>query len=183
MSTLLSVQEAMDDEYVAICLAIKDQRLDLPEFLIHHYHHLGIRRCTQFRFFFGPSSSTSIILLPSYSSHKPTNSLSSLHHGRRFHSPNLPNGRLRYPPFCPHIHLPKPLYSHTTPVHRLLRNLPQKNTITIPGSPSPTQTNSSKSLLLTKLSGRSSKVRTPRQSQCFSRELRVPYFIQTPDSS
>jgi hypothetical protein len=33
----------MDDGYVAMCIAIKDQRLDLPEFLIHHYYHLGIR--------------------------------------------------------------------------------------------------------------------------------------------
>jgi len=33
-----------DDEYVAICMAVKDQQLDLPEFFIHHYHHLGIRR-------------------------------------------------------------------------------------------------------------------------------------------
>lgn len=35
---------ADDDEYLAICLPIKDQRHDLPEFLIHHYHHHGIRR-------------------------------------------------------------------------------------------------------------------------------------------
>ncbi|CZR69342.1 uncharacterized protein PAC_19242 [Phialocephala subalpina] len=40
-------QEGMEDEYVAICLAIKDQRRDLPEFLIHHYHHLGIRRYSE----------------------------------------------------------------------------------------------------------------------------------------
>ncbi|PQE07178.1 hypothetical protein CJF31_00004844 [Rutstroemia sp. NJR-2017a BVV2] len=33
-----------DDEYVAFCMSVKDQRLDLPEFFIHHYHHLGIKR-------------------------------------------------------------------------------------------------------------------------------------------
>ncbi|KUJ10223.1 uncharacterized protein LY89DRAFT_596357 [Mollisia scopiformis] len=33
----------MDDGYAAICISIKDQRQDLPEFLIHHYYHLGIR--------------------------------------------------------------------------------------------------------------------------------------------
>jgi hypothetical protein len=33
-----------DDEYVAICMAVKGQHLDLPEVFIHHYHHLGIRR-------------------------------------------------------------------------------------------------------------------------------------------
>ncbi|KAG9237058.1 hypothetical protein BJ875DRAFT_370878 [Amylocarpus encephaloides] len=33
-----------EEEYVAICLAIKDQYWDLPEWFIHHYYHLGIRR-------------------------------------------------------------------------------------------------------------------------------------------
>jgi len=28
------------DEYVAICMAIKNQARDLPEFFVHHYHHL-----------------------------------------------------------------------------------------------------------------------------------------------
>jgi hypothetical protein len=32
------------EEYIALCLAIKDQSLDLLEWLTHHYHHLGIRR-------------------------------------------------------------------------------------------------------------------------------------------
>lgn len=32
------------DEYLAICLTIKDQYADLAEWLTHHYHHLGIRR-------------------------------------------------------------------------------------------------------------------------------------------
>jgi hypothetical protein len=36
--------EDSKEEYAAICMAVKDQHLDLPEFLIHHYHHLGIRR-------------------------------------------------------------------------------------------------------------------------------------------
>ncbi|KAF4637094.1 hypothetical protein G7Y89_g998 [Cudoniella acicularis] len=33
-----------DEEYVAICLAVRGQHADLPEFMTHHYHHLGIRR-------------------------------------------------------------------------------------------------------------------------------------------
>lgn len=33
-----------EEDYVALCLAVKDQAIDLPEFFIHHYHHLGIRR-------------------------------------------------------------------------------------------------------------------------------------------
>lgn len=33
-----------EEEYVAICLAIKDQSRDLPEWLTHHYHHVGIKR-------------------------------------------------------------------------------------------------------------------------------------------
>jgi hypothetical protein len=33
-----------EEEYVAVCMAVKDQHLDLQEFFIHHYHHLGIRR-------------------------------------------------------------------------------------------------------------------------------------------
>jgi len=32
------------DEYVAICLAVKDQYADLAEWLTHHYHHHKIRR-------------------------------------------------------------------------------------------------------------------------------------------
>ena len=31
-------------EYVAICLAVKNEPIDLRESLIHHYHHLGVRR-------------------------------------------------------------------------------------------------------------------------------------------
>ncbi|KAH6680518.1 hypothetical protein B0J14DRAFT_695896 [Halenospora varia] len=30
-------------DYVAICLVIKNQHKDLPEWLVHHYHQLGIR--------------------------------------------------------------------------------------------------------------------------------------------
>lgn len=36
--------QADDEENVAFCLAVKDQSRDLPEFLVHHYHHHGIRR-------------------------------------------------------------------------------------------------------------------------------------------
>ncbi|TVY20321.1 hypothetical protein LARI1_G002097 [Lachnellula arida] len=32
------------EDYVAFCVAVKDQARDLPEFFIHHYHHIGIRR-------------------------------------------------------------------------------------------------------------------------------------------
>lgn len=32
------------DEYVAVCISVKDQALDLIEFFVHHYHHMGIRR-------------------------------------------------------------------------------------------------------------------------------------------
>ncbi|KAK6079285.1 integral membrane protein [Seiridium cupressi] len=32
------------DEYLAICLAVRDQALDLPEFLQHHYYNMGIKR-------------------------------------------------------------------------------------------------------------------------------------------
>jgi chemotaxis protein histidine kinase CheA len=32
------------DDYVALCVAVKDQTADLPEFFIHHFHHIGIRR-------------------------------------------------------------------------------------------------------------------------------------------
>jgi len=32
------------NEDVAICVATRDQSRDLPEFLVHHYHHHGIRR-------------------------------------------------------------------------------------------------------------------------------------------
>ncbi|KAJ3167183.1 hypothetical protein HDU88_002520 [Geranomyces variabilis] len=33
-----------ESEYVAICLSVKGQNRDLPEWLTHHYHHIGIRR-------------------------------------------------------------------------------------------------------------------------------------------
>ncbi|KAL9134123.1 MAG: hypothetical protein Q9175_004694 [Cornicularia normoerica] len=35
---------ADDEEYVSLCLAIKDQPSELDEFLVHHYYHHGIRR-------------------------------------------------------------------------------------------------------------------------------------------
>ncbi|TVY43028.1 Glycosyltransferase family 92 protein [Lachnellula subtilissima] len=31
-------------DYVAFCVAVKNQAIDLPEFFIHHYHHIGIQR-------------------------------------------------------------------------------------------------------------------------------------------
>ena len=30
--------------YIAVCMAIRDQALDLQEYFVHHYHHLGIHR-------------------------------------------------------------------------------------------------------------------------------------------
>ena len=35
---------ADDEEYVSLCVAIKDQPRDLDEFLVHYYYHHGIRR-------------------------------------------------------------------------------------------------------------------------------------------
>jgi hypothetical protein len=35
--------QADDGEDIAFCLAVKDQSQDLPEFLVHQYHHHGIR--------------------------------------------------------------------------------------------------------------------------------------------
>ncbi|CAM5999982.1 unnamed protein product [Sphagnum balticum] len=32
------------EEYIAFCVAIKNQAFDLPEFLQHHYFHIGIKR-------------------------------------------------------------------------------------------------------------------------------------------
>ncbi|KAI5480733.1 Glycosyltransferase family 92 protein [Pseudohyphozyma bogoriensis] len=37
---LLALEEAKS---VAICASIKDQVFDLPEWFVHHYHHIGIR--------------------------------------------------------------------------------------------------------------------------------------------
>jgi Glycosyltransferase family 92 len=33
-----------DDEYLAICMLVRNQGKDLPEVLTHHYYHMGIRR-------------------------------------------------------------------------------------------------------------------------------------------
>jgi Glycosyl transferase family 2 len=33
-----------NEEYLAICMAVSNQAADLQELLVHHYHHLGIRR-------------------------------------------------------------------------------------------------------------------------------------------
>ncbi|RDW59009.1 hypothetical protein BP5796_11933 [Coleophoma crateriformis] len=43
-SPLATITANFTDEYIAICIAIKDQRQDLKEWMIHHYHHLGIHR-------------------------------------------------------------------------------------------------------------------------------------------
>lgn len=39
-----SKQDTRDDEYVSVCMAVKDQGPDLPEWFVHHYYHLGIKR-------------------------------------------------------------------------------------------------------------------------------------------
>ncbi|KAF7540149.1 hypothetical protein G7054_g1558 [Neopestalotiopsis clavispora] len=36
------VHHVEDPEYLAVCLAVRDQALDLPEFLQHHYHNMGV---------------------------------------------------------------------------------------------------------------------------------------------
>lgn len=33
-----------DDEHIAICAAIKEQQEDMVEWLVHHYHHMGVKR-------------------------------------------------------------------------------------------------------------------------------------------
>lgn len=33
-----------NEEYVAFCLVVRNQSIDMPEFFVHHYHHHGIRR-------------------------------------------------------------------------------------------------------------------------------------------
>jgi hypothetical protein len=33
-----------EEEYVALCFTAKNESLNLPELLLHHYHHIGIRR-------------------------------------------------------------------------------------------------------------------------------------------
>ena len=33
-----------NEEYIAFCLVVRNQSIDMPEFFIHHYHHHGIRR-------------------------------------------------------------------------------------------------------------------------------------------
>jgi Glycosyltransferase family 92 len=35
---------ADESEYLAICMLVRNQSLDLPEMLQHHYHHMGVRR-------------------------------------------------------------------------------------------------------------------------------------------
>ncbi|KAI9641830.1 hypothetical protein NHQ30_009690 [Ciborinia camelliae] len=39
-----SKQDTRDDEYVSVCMAVKNQAEDLPEWFVHHYYHLGIKR-------------------------------------------------------------------------------------------------------------------------------------------
>lgn len=38
------IREGNHDEYLAICLYVKNQAQDLPEFFQHHYYEMGIRR-------------------------------------------------------------------------------------------------------------------------------------------
>lgn len=56
-----------DEEYMAICMAVKDQSLDLPEFFSHHYFHLGIRRFYVFDDGTEPPLSTASYPIPSSS--------------------------------------------------------------------------------------------------------------------
>ena len=39
-----SLPKPDEEEYVAFCLVVRNQSIDMPEFFVHHYHHHGIRR-------------------------------------------------------------------------------------------------------------------------------------------
>lgn len=54
-----------DEEYMAICMAVKNQSIDLPEFFIHYYFHLGIRRFYIFDDGTEPPLSTASYPIPS----------------------------------------------------------------------------------------------------------------------
>ncbi|KAK8088724.1 hypothetical protein PG997_003685 [Apiospora hydei] len=43
-TTPLANPDTQRNEYVAICLAVRDQAPDLPEFLQHHFYNIGVRR-------------------------------------------------------------------------------------------------------------------------------------------
>ncbi|KAI9744335.1 MAG: hypothetical protein M1818_002487 [Claussenomyces sp. TS43310] len=43
-ATNASTGGSLKDDYLSFCMAVKDQSADLPEFLIHHYYNMGIRR-------------------------------------------------------------------------------------------------------------------------------------------
>lgn len=53
------------EEYMAICMAVKDQPMDLPEFFTHYYFHLGIRRFYIFDDGSEPPLSTASYPIPS----------------------------------------------------------------------------------------------------------------------
>jgi hypothetical protein len=38
-----SLLNSSTEEYLAVCVAMKDQTRDLPEWLTHHYHHAGVK--------------------------------------------------------------------------------------------------------------------------------------------
>jgi Glycosyltransferase family 92 len=44
LSTFPPLPPADDEEYMALCILVRDQADDLPEIFVHHYHHMGIRR-------------------------------------------------------------------------------------------------------------------------------------------
>ena len=51
-----------DEEYMSICLMVKNQHLDLPEWFAHYYHHHGIRRF----YVMDDGSQPPISILPDY---------------------------------------------------------------------------------------------------------------------
>ncbi|CAF9938716.1 hypothetical protein IMSHALPRED_001055 [Imshaugia aleurites] len=53
---------ADDDEYMSICIMVKNQHLDLPEWFLHYYHHHGIRRF----YVMDDGSQPPISILPDY---------------------------------------------------------------------------------------------------------------------
>src|SRR5437588_6308084 len=43
-STLRPISPGDDTEYLALCVPVHNNPSLIPEFLTHHYHHIGIRR-------------------------------------------------------------------------------------------------------------------------------------------
>lgn len=68
------------DEYLAICVAVKDQYADLTEWLTHHYHHLGIRR-----FYLMDDGSSPALVTQNYSSFLDPRAITHRYYHPAFH--------------------------------------------------------------------------------------------------